>query len=210
MITGVYIFAKPPRPGEVKTRLARTLGQHAASALAEAFLLDTVATVRRAGFQPVLATTEPEHDFGIAIDRVGQGTGDLGSRLEHVLSAGLCEHEVVVAIGADSPGLPEDRLREVVATARAGRVGVIPARDGGFVALATTVLPAGIFAGVPWSSHDTLARVLDAFGEHGLPVKCREAWFDIDDEDDLTWFRGRVPRASAPRTWERLDRLATG
>ena len=39
----ICIFAKPPEPGKVKTRLIPELGEQRAAELAEAFLQDTVA-----------------------------------------------------------------------------------------------------------------------------------------------------------------------
>ncbi|MFW6088053.1 MAG: hypothetical protein ACODAG_12660, partial [Myxococcota bacterium] len=43
----VCIFAKPPTPGAVKTRLATVVGHAAAARLADAFLRDTWAAVAR-------------------------------------------------------------------------------------------------------------------------------------------------------------------
>jgi len=54
----VCIFAKPPIPGLVKTRLIPELGPDRAAELAEAFLEDTVAMVRTLTTWLHLACTE--------------------------------------------------------------------------------------------------------------------------------------------------------
>lgn len=185
MSIGVYIFAKPPRPGEVKTRLARTVGPGLATRFAAAFLADTVALVREAGLEPVIATTDTTFPFGLHTEVVEQGGGDLGQRLDHVLRDGLQRHGLVVALGADSPTLPVPFLRGLVAELPADTVRTIPAEDGGFVALATRRLPTGVFTAIPWSSAHTLEAVEGAFRDAGCASERRAPWYDVDEEADL-------------------------
>ncbi len=104
----ICIFAKPPVPGQVKTRLAVALGPERAAALARAFLDDTIAAVRRLPrAQVALASTEPvPGDVPVLL----QGEGDLGERIERVLRAALELAPFAIAIGADAPGLPPGLL----------------------------------------------------------------------------------------------------
>ncbi|CAK0812345.1 unnamed protein product [Prorocentrum cordatum] len=90
------IFAKPPRPGRAKTRLAAGIGAEAACRLATCFLSDTLRlALGEARLLPVLATTDdgmPEGAFpgdafpeGVApgsVTRWLQPEGDLGARTE--------------------------------------------------------------------------------------------------------------------------------
>ena len=56
----ICIFAKPPVAGEVKTRLAAVLGPERAAALAQAFIDDTIAAMRKLPWaQVALASTGP-------------------------------------------------------------------------------------------------------------------------------------------------------
>ncbi|MCB9667885.1 MAG: DUF2064 domain-containing protein [Alphaproteobacteria bacterium] len=207
MTVSVFVFAKPPRPGVSKTRLAAGVGEEAAARLAAAFLVDTVRAVVANGYRATIATTEVDADFGVDVPRVPQGGGTLGDRLERVLAAGLRDAEVVVALGADSPGMPAAALEAAVRAARSGGVGLVPAEDGGFTALATSVVPPGVFDDLPWSSPDTLEATQASLVARGLFVHLGEPWFDIDHPEDLERFRGSVARGDAPATWAVLDRL---
>ncbi len=201
----VYVFAKPPLPGACKSRLAVTLGAERAAKLAEAFLTDTLEHVHRAGFEARIATTAPHGPFPSGVPVEDQGGGTLGARLERILRRGLCHARVVVALGADSPGLPPDRLPWAVEAARRVGAALVPAEDGGFVALAVTRCPPGLLDGVPWSSAETALAVTGAFRAHGLALAIGEPWFDIDVEADLARFRAVVPTERAPVTWAVLE-----
>src|SRR5690606_41919544 len=104
----ICVFAKPPVPGQVKTRLLPEVGAEGAARLARAFLEDTLAMVGEVpGVHAVLATTAPFSVPGVPPERVWlQGDGPLGARLERILRRGLDEAPAAVALGADSPGLP--------------------------------------------------------------------------------------------------------
>jgi len=209
----ICIFAKPPVAGQVKTRLAAVLGHERAAALASAFLEDTIDAVRRLNWaRPALASTEPveRNDLRVLL----QGEGDLGARIERVLAAALqlertadrlqptASGAAAIAIGADSPALPE-RLLEA---ARAGllRADAVlgPADDGGFYLLGLRACPEGLLAGLPWSAADTCARTLDRLRERGLRVEVLEPWFDVDRPEDLDRLREllRTGQLDAPRT----------
>lgn len=122
----VCVFAKPPVPGRVKTRLGAEVGEELAADLARAFLCDTWAAVRALPWvRPVLATTEPGTAAALHLDAEEwlQGPGDLGERLERVLGRAIAEARApAIAIGADTPGLPAmliDGARDALARADA-------------------------------------------------------------------------------------------
>jgi len=98
----ICVFAKPPVPGEAKTRLATTVGKVHAAALARAFLKDTWELVSRVKWaRAILATTEgTAKAFGLSgpVKTWLQGDGDLGKRLERIIQRGLAEADF--AMGA--------------------------------------------------------------------------------------------------------------
>jgi rSAM/selenodomain-associated transferase 1 len=204
-----YVFAKPPVAGVSKTRLAAGIGPDAAARLARALLQDTWhALLGFNGLFPVLATTDPSADFGLPDGpRVDQGGGDLGARLHRVLAAGVERWGGALAVGADSPGLPADRVLRAIDALTRFDVAVVPTDDGGFALLALRVVPAGLFDGIPWSNERTCAALVERAEGLGLSVVHLEPWFDIDVADDLIRFRARVARADAPRSWAVLDGL---
>ena len=184
----ICVFAKPPAGGEAKTRLAPAVGSAGASALARAFLEDTWAAVGTLGWaRPVLATTDP--NFGVDLvpsaETWLQGDGDLGQRLETILSRALESGPAAMAIGADSPGMPL-RLIECARSALVRADAVLgPSEDGGFYLLALRRCPAGLLKGLPWSAPDTCASLRIRLESAGFAVAVLEPWFDVDRPEDL-------------------------
>lgn len=187
------VFAKPPVPGRVKTRLAARLGDVHAAALARAFLADTWEVVSSATWaRAVLATTEgTASDFGLPgqPNIWLQGEGDLGKRLEHIIQRGLTEAEFVIAIGADTPGLPERLLAEARdELARADAV-LGPSDDGGFYLAGLKRCPQGLFDDLPWSERTTFAATRARLEQRGMVVRVLQPWFDVDQAEDLDRLR---------------------
>jgi uncharacterized protein len=203
--THVCVFAKPPRPGRSKTRLAPAVGEAGAAALADAFLRDTLAQVRSLSWAtPVLATTEPvataRPPDGFELWQ--QGDGDLGARLERVARRALARAGAVIAVGADSPGLPR-RLYEQARAALAEADAVLgPSEDGGFYLLGLRRCPEGILSNLPWSRADTFAATVGRLRASGLRTVVLEPWFDIDRPEDLRRMRALLwsKTLSAPAT----------
>jgi rSAM/selenodomain-associated transferase 1 len=192
----VCVFAKPPRPGTVKTRLAPVLGDAGAAALARAFLFDTWNTVTRvSGVDVVLAATEveaPEWSSLNVAEVWPQGAGTLGDRLERVLCRALETHPFAIAIGTDIPGLPLSRLDDACAALREADAVLGPADDGGFYLIGVTKCPHGLLDTVPWSESDTCARTLERFDQHHLVTRVIDPWFDVDEPADLDALRRRI------------------
>jgi hypothetical protein len=160
----VAIFARRPRYGAVKTRLAREIG--AGEALA--FYRRTLARLARAmaydaRFETVIAVT-PDHDASahdfaaLNLPVIAQGGGDLGRRMLRALKHAGARPAVV--IGSDIPALSP---WHVAAAFRAlGRTEIVfgPARDGGYWLIGArhpSRLSLDALDGVRWSSAQTLA-----------------------------------------------------
>jgi hypothetical protein len=181
----VYVFARAPRLGTVKRRLAAGIGPSAALQFYRATL---ATTLRRLGadrrFRTVLAIT-PDFSRGpwsLGVARTGQGRGDLGARMH-----GLIRRHPrgrVAIVGAD---IPELRAADVAAAFRHLRASDAcfgPAADGGYwlVALGPR-RPADPFAQVRWSTPRALADTLLNFRRHA--VAFARTLRDIDTEADL-------------------------
>lgn len=186
----ICVFAKVPRLGHVKTRLARTLGDEKAMALAEAFLEDTVAPLRELAVQVIVAFDHdpPERWRAAPVRTCHQGEGSLGERLERVLGRALDEHGWAIALGADSPGLPPHLLRRAIdALDRrdAPEAVVGPCRDGGYYLLGVRAMPGGALAGVRWSTSHALDDTERALARVGVEAARLDIWFDVDEHEDL-------------------------
>lgn len=207
MVRGVVcIFAKPPEPGRVKTRLAPTLGTRGAAELARAFLIDTCATARALPWAtPILATTAPLDGVLAAEIRLPtwpQGDGDLGARIERVLRHALTRAPFAIAIGADSPGLPSRLIEEARDALAVVDAAIGPTLDGGFYVLALRRCPEGLLSQLPWSQPGTFAKTLERLRAQGLTVRILAPWFDVDRPADLVRLRELLedPEIVAPAT----------
>jgi uncharacterized protein len=186
----VCIFAKPPVPGEVKTRLIPAMGPVRAAQLAGAMLLDTWRTVASCpGVHPILATTRcGDFPMHVAPDDIWlQGEGDLGRRIERILTRGLLHSPAAIALGADTPALTAGHLASALDAIRTHDAVLGPTRDGGFYLLALRRCPAGLFDSLPWSQPDTLEVFRRRLDEHAFTVAEIETLFDIDTADDLAF-----------------------
>lgn len=202
----ICVFAKPPRPGEVKTRLMAELGRAGAAALANAFFLDTWAAVSRIAWaRPVLATTDvtaPEWKLPRGTAMWPQGQGNLGQRLERILRRALETHPMAIAVGTDAPGLAVALLDAAREALRSVDAVLGPSDDGGFYLLGVRRFPAGLLDGIPWSTSETFARTLDRLHARGLTTTVLPPWFDVDRPSDLERLRLLVlsGRIFAPET----------
>lgn len=197
----VLVFAKPPRAGEAKTRLAPALGEETAAELAGAFFRDTWSGLEALEWaEPVLVTTEPGAPewSGARARRVWeQGEGDLGARLTRGLERALKTAPAALAIGADSPGLPLAALDDARRGLETNDAVVGPAADGGFYLLGLRRLPDGLLEDLPWSAPETFERTCARLLERGLSVHVCPSWFDVDRPEDLDRLRRLLLRGDA-------------
>jgi rSAM/selenodomain-associated transferase 1 len=189
----VFVFARAPRLGTVKRRLAAEIGAraaldfHCSTLLA---LLRGLTADRR--FRTVLAITPDRARFPlpVRIPRIAQGTGDLGARMHR--AAAHVPHGRVVIIGCD---IPDARPADVLAAFRAlGRADAVfgPAEDGGYWLVGFSPRrPARPFAAVRWSTAHALADTLANFRPRR--VTFLRTLRDVDTAQDLDTLR-RAPR----------------
>jgi hypothetical protein len=186
----VIVMVKEPRPGRVKTRLAREIG---AVSAARWFRVQALATIRRLAADPRWRVT-----LAVAPDREGlesrvwpagparrpQGPGDLGTRMRRALRG--AGPGPVVLIGADIPGL--GRAHVARAFAALGRAEAVfgPAEDGGFWLVGLRHggrVPPRLFEGARWSTPHALADAVASLD--GRTVALVDRLCDVDEAADL-------------------------
>jgi len=181
----VIVFARAPRLGAVKRRLAREIGDRAAlrfHAATLTCLLRALAAERR--FRTILALTPDRARFRLprGVGRIDQGHGDLGQRMARALARFARGHAAI--IGCDIPAAgPADLLAAFRALGRSDAA-FGPAADGGYwlVALGPR-RPAHPFARVRWSGPHALEDTLANFA--GRRVARLRVLRDVDRAADL-------------------------
>jgi rSAM/selenodomain-associated transferase 1 len=181
----VYVFARAPRLGTVKRRLAAGIGAMAALRFYRATLgatLRRLAADRR--FRTAIAVT-PDRAGGPwrrGLPTVPQRGGDLGARMERV--ARRHRGARVAIVGADIPGLRAADVAAALRRLRAADACFGPAEDGGYWLVALGARrPARPFGSVRWSSPNALADTLANFAGHRVALLRRLR--DVDTAADL-------------------------
>jgi uncharacterized protein len=204
----VCIFAKPPVPGEVKTRLIPVLGAASAARLASAMLLDIWRTVECCvGVRPILATTRAG-DFPVCVspeDVWLQGAGDLGQRIERIMIRALLNSSAVIAVGADTPALTVLHLKAALEGLRVSDVVIGPSVDGGFYLLGLRRCRSGLFRSLEWGTAQTRQALKTKLKQEKFAVTELEPLFDIDTPDDLLLLKEHLAAdpslAAETRAW---------
>lgn len=186
----LVIFAKQPRAGLVKTRLARDLGWGEALRFYRRNLrglIDGLAPDPR--WQTLVAVSPdraPRHHPvwdhpGVSL--IGQGGGDLGARMDRIMH-GLPPGPVII-IGSDIIGIRRADIAQGFAAL--GRADAVfgPAPDGGYwlVGLKRRPHVPRAFDAVRWSSAHTLADTLKNL--EGLRIAMLGEKRDVDEAADL-------------------------
>ena len=193
----LILLARTPRPGRVKTRLVPPLTDGEALALHGAMLLDQIRFLRSSAasgreievrFDVPFA---PEGQLGDALADVPvgwQGEGELGHRMARAIEEAVRQGaERVAVVGADAPTLPRRLLEEALARVAGGaEAAVVPAWDGGYVAIATGGVRGALFEGIPWGTAAVLDRTRAAARAAGWRLLETAPWGDLDTAADLS------------------------
>jgi rSAM/selenodomain-associated transferase 1 len=186
----LIIFARAPRLGTVKRRLARGIGALAALRFYRGQvrrLLREVGRDRR--WRTVLAVTPDRVRWPAGPPMLPQGGGDLGQRMGRALA----RHRRAVLVGCDIPDLGR---ADIAAAFRAlGHAQAVfgPAEDGGYwlVGFGPRRPPAP-FAAVRWSTEHALADTLGNCRGHRVALLRRLR--DVDTAADLAALRAGPAR----------------
>jgi uncharacterized protein len=179
------VFARAPRLGTVKRRLARDIGARAALRFHAASLDRLVrALARDRRFATVVALTPDRARLRLParVERVGQGRGDLGQRMDHAFHR--FPRRRVALVGCDIPGVGAPDLRAAFCALGRARAVFGPAEDGGYWLVGMGPRrPARPFAAVRWSTPDALADTRRNFAAH--PSLLLRRLRDVDTAADL-------------------------
>jgi rSAM/selenodomain-associated transferase 1 len=200
------LFAKLPRPGEVKTRLAPSVGEEGAARLYEAMLLDILAQHAEAGCDLALWFTPAEgrpwfEKHAPERYRLHEQQGpDLASRMGALFRAHTTErYDHVVLRGTDSPTLPVARIDEAFDALERSDVVVCPDLDGGYNLIGLCAARDEMF-NISMSTGSVLDETLARADAAGLRVTLLPAHHDVDTGDDLALLAAGISGVEAPRT----------
>ena len=217
----LVLFAKAPRPGHVKTRLARKIGPEAAALLHVAFVGDMLPLLRELPFTPYLFLAGPSQDANQFTRQLTlprrvrvemQHGRDLGERLSRAFRTLLKHHPAVVILGSDSPTLPAAYVRQALRELKICDAVLGPCPDGGYYLIGLKKLSNGLLREIRWGTQHAFRDTQRNFLREGFPCSILEEWPDVDTGDDLLRLtrnlkRSPALRRRAARTYRMLKQL---
>lgn len=200
MRKGLLVFARDPVPGQVKTRLAASIGNQAAAELYETMLQDVLKTagqlncIETVVFWGCEEGSLPHLAGKYRCNSRSQSPGDLGQRMqaafEDMFASGF---DACCIIGSDAPDLPAAYILEAFQRLEMHQTDVVfgPSRDGGYYLLGMKQLRPQLFTDIPWSSAEVLEKSLVAARDSGATTALLPEWQDIDTLEDLHAYQER-------------------
>lgn len=194
----LVIFARAPRLGAVKRRLARDIGDVAAWRFYSTVLRRMT---DRLGRDPRwdcrLAVTGGPARWPRHVARINQGRGDLGARMDRVMRT--LPPGPAVIIGTDIPDIAPRHI--AAAFAALGRYEAVfgPADDGGYwlIGLRRRPFRPSLIGPVRWSTDHALADTEKLLGPRVHAARL-ETLTDVDDAESLA--RWRAARRQSGRS----------
>jgi len=185
----LVVFAKQPRMGNVKTRLARDIGYVAATHFYRHVLTQVLTPLGRDPrwrswmfVAPDKAAMErPFWPDGFVSEK--QGAGDLGLRMENAFN--VLPPGPAVIIGTDIPGIRATHIQKAFRALGNHDAVFGPAPDGGYwlVGLKRSPMAPELFRGVRWSTSHALADTVRNLERAGKTHTRLEVLEDVDDAE---------------------------
>ncbi|MDX1546546.1 MAG: TIGR04282 family arsenosugar biosynthesis glycosyltransferase [Rhodothermales bacterium] len=205
----LIVFAKPPEPGAVKTRLTALLTAEEAAALYAAFLQDALHQYAALGVAVRLylapsgaALPSGMVPPGVSVHRQ-QGDG-LGARMQHAfVETFAAGHPRAVVIGTDHPTLPSAFIRQAFAAlAEPLAVCLGPSDDGGYYLLGMNDFFPQLFEGMAYSHGAVFEQTLSRAAGAGARLTVLPPWYDVDTPAALRRLAAELEAegAGAPHT----------
>ncbi len=190
----LIVFLKAPRPGEVKTRLALSLGADGACAayrrLVET-LLKNLSPLHGVELRhaPDDAAAEIAPWLRAGWRARGQGGGDLGRRLQAAFAEAFAAGaQRVVIIGSDCPEVNAGDIQEAWRELRKFDVVVGPAVDGGYWLIGLRQPSPELFEDMAWSSETVLAETMQRARAARRSIQVLRILTDVDTEKEWREF----------------------
>jgi rSAM/selenodomain-associated transferase 1 len=193
------LFAKRPRAGQVKTRLAAETSPAWAAEAATTFLHDVVekfaafAAERFLVYAPAEERDYFAHIGGVHYRLLPQVDGDLGCRMRDFFHAQMqTGQERIIVLGTDSPTLPLSYVEQAFAQLETADIVLGPAMDGGYYLLGGARRLAPIFTGIAWGERSVLAETIARLQDPTWNLALLPPWYDLDTLEDWQFLQSHL------------------
>ena len=188
--TALVIFVRNPISGQVKTRLAKDIGDERALEIYQQLLQHTLEITRSLSFRKFIYYADEVSDYDLwsvpGYTKRKQNGNDLGERMlnsfKELFDQGFTQ---IIIIGSDCLQLKMETLEEAIALLESNNAVIGPARDGGYYLLGLTKFYPELFINKPWSTDKVFAKTIEDFIDLGISYAFLEELSDIDTVADL-------------------------
>lgn len=186
----LLIFTKNVIYGQVKTRLAATIGKDKALHIYQQLLRYTSAITNDLQAEKIVlyATQIDDQDMwnNDVYKKQIQHGDDLGKRMENAFNYAFEQGSTdVIIIGSDCFEITTDIIKHAFDCLKNYEIVIGPATDGGYYLLAMKQLNPLLFKQINWSTNEVLTTTLGICHAQNLSVYLLPVLSDIDTEEDL-------------------------
>lgn len=197
----LFVFAKAPVAGAVKTRLQPTYTAAEAAEIAAILIRETLALAVANWDGPIYLATTPTTSHPLftelasrhAVSVRAQAGADLGARMHEAIAHGVEHHDAAAVIGCDVPHCPGTTLGRANRWLRAGHNVFGPATDGGYYFVGLTHAYPEVFVDINWGGADVWTATQKRLAALKLRHELLPPLRDVDTPDDLRAAARAVP-----------------
>ena len=188
--TALVIYVRNPILGQVKTRLAKDIGDERALEIYLQLLQHTLEITRSLSFRKFIYYADEVSDYDLwsvpGYTKRKQNGNDLGARMHNsfkeLFDQGFTR---IIIIGSDCLQLKTETLEQAVALLESNAAVLGPASDGGYYLLGLTKFYPDLFVKKPWSTDKVSSKTINDFINLGISYALLEELSDIDTVADL-------------------------
>jgi uncharacterized protein len=195
----LIIFVKNPVEGQVKTRLAATVGHQKAVEIYRKLLVHTQKTALNWQNSAEANVSKRvsvfygdfinENDLWNDFDKYLQVNGDLGQRMYSAFADEFYRNaDQVAIIGSDCLQLTDSHIKAAFGALITHNIAIGPAQDGGYYLLGMMTLYNFLFENKPWSQPQLLTETMIEIQSKNIDFQLLDTLSDIDTWEDYLRF----------------------
>ena len=186
----LFLYAKAPIAGKVKTRLHSHCTPQQAAQIAQILLEESIKQASQYWQGEVILSVglDSQHPFlttmcaRYSIEMVAQCSGDLGEKMQHTFTqAGY----PAAIMGCDAPHTSATTLQTAYQLLQESQSFIAPSVDGGYYLIGLAQAAPSLFNGPQWSSNTVRQTTLENAQQIALPLQQLAPLNDVDQWQDV-------------------------